>query len=97
MKINKLDNTTSLNIAEKLPLIPLREIVPFPSTVREFFVGRKESISAIECAVQKYERKILIVVQKVADDDNPGFEDLYETGVLASILDIKAEDSKNPI
>lgn len=97
MKINKIDNTISLNANEKLPLIPLREMVPFPSTVKNFYVGRKDSILAIECAIEKYERKILIVTQKVADDENPNLEDLYEIGVLASVVDVKAEDSKNAI
>ena len=97
MKINKTDNIASLNPNEKLPLIPLREMVPFPSTVKNFYVGRKDSISAIECAIEKYGRKILIVTQKVADDDNPNLEDLYEIGVLASVVDVKAEDAKNAV
>lgn len=97
MKINKIDNTVPLNISEKLPLIPLREMVIFPSMVKNFYVGRKDSILAIECAVQKHDRKILIVTQKNADDENPEIDDLYEDCVLASIIDIKADDSKDVI
>lgn len=97
MIINKTDDTSLSNTNEKLPLIPFREMVPFPSTVRSFYVGRKDSISAIECSIEKYDRKILIVTQKNADDDNPSLEDLYETGVLAFVVDVKAEDSKNAV
>ena len=98
MKINKINEDVVLeNVEGKLPLIPLREMVPFPSTVESFYVGRKDSILAIECAIEKFERKILIVTQKIAEDENPGFEDLYETGVLASVVDVKAEDSKKAI
>ncbi|MCH5149643.1 MAG: endopeptidase La [Spirochaetales bacterium] len=97
MKINKIDNTIPSNGNEKLPLIPLREMVPFPFTIKNFYVGRKDSILAIECAIEKYERKILLVTQKIADDENPNLEDLYEIGVLASVVDVKVEDSKNAI
>ena len=53
MKINKINEDVVLeNVEGKLPLIPLREMVPFPSTVESFYVGRKDSILAIECAIK---------------------------------------------
>ena len=45
------------------PLLPLRDIVVFPSMVIPLFVGRDKSISALN-EVMKKEKKIILVTQK---------------------------------
>ena len=42
-----------LNIIEKLPGLPLRDVVLVPGEVRALFVGRRKSIGALEFAIQK--------------------------------------------
>mgnify|MGYP001480765490 CR=1 FL=1 len=71
----------------KKPLLPLRDIVIFPSVVVPLFVGRKKSINALE-EVMKTEQQILLVSQKDANDDNPVEESIYRIGVVANVLQV---------
>jgi ATP-dependent Lon protease len=73
--------TTPVN----LPLLPLRDVVVFPHMVIPLFVGRPKSIKALEMAMEAG-KQILLVAQKSAAQDEPAFEDLYEVGTVASIL-----------
>jgi uncharacterized protein len=50
------------------------------------FVGRDASKRAVEHAVAG-DKRILVLTQKRAGDDNPAPADLYGVGVIASILD----------
>ncbi len=68
-----------------LPLLPLRDVVVFPHMVIPLFVGRPKSINALENAMAGG-KQILLVAQKSAAKDEPVFEDLYEVGTVASIL-----------
>jgi len=68
-----------------LPLLPLRDVVVFPHMVIPLFVGRPKSIIALENAMASG-KQILLVAQKSAAEDEPVFEDLYEVGTVASIL-----------
>ena len=68
-----------------LPLLPLRDVVVFPHMVIPLFVGRPKSIQALENAMEAG-KQILLVAQKSAAKDEPVFEDLYEVGTVASIL-----------
>ena len=53
-----------------LPLLPLRDIVVFPSMVIPLFVGRDKSITALN-DVMKNEKKIILVTQKNSEVDDP--------------------------
>ena len=68
-----------------IPVLPLRDVVVFPHMVIPLFVGRDKSMHALEAAMQG-DRKIALVAQKSAETDDPGGEDLYAVGTLASIL-----------
>ena len=73
---------------EKLkPLLPLRDIVIFPSTVVPLFVGRKKSIKALE-EVMKTDKSIVLVAQKNSEVDDPKEEDIYSYGCLSKILQL---------
>ena len=61
------------------PLLPLRDIVIFPSTVVPLFVGRKKSIKALE-EVMKSDKSIVLVTQKNSETDDPTGKDLYQYG-----------------
>lgn len=71
----------------ELPLLPLRDVVVFPHMVIPLFVGRQKSIAALQYAMDN-DKKILLVAQKNAKDDNPLQGDLYSTGTLATVLQL---------
>jgi ATP-dependent Lon protease len=70
-----------------LPVLPLRDIVVFPHMVVPLFVGREKSVRALE-EVMKADKQILLVTQKDRDQDDPTPGDIYEVGVLASVLQL---------
>ena len=67
------------------PVLPLRDVVVYPHMVIPLFVGRDKSIKALEAAMEA-DKKILLVAQKSAEVDDPGPDDLYEQGTVATIL-----------
>ncbi len=69
------------------PVLPLRDIVVFPSMVVPLFVGREKSVRALE-NVMENDKKILLVAQKDASDNDPSPNDIYEVGVIASVLQL---------
>jgi len=69
------------------PVLPLRDIVVFPSMVVPLFVGREKSVRALE-EVVKREGKILLVTQKNGGVDDPKETDLYSMGTLGNILQL---------
>ena len=71
----------------RLPLLPLRDVVVFPYMMIPLFVGRDKSISALNAAMESG-RKILLVAQKNAQDDDPDMDDLYGVGTIATILQL---------
>lgn len=70
-----------------VPVLPLRDVVVYPHMVIPLFVGREKSIDALDLAM-KDNKQILLVAQKEADVDEPDFDDLYEVGTLANILQL---------
>ena len=52
-----------------LPLLPLRDVVIFPHMVIPLFVGRQKSIKALETAMEEEGKRILLVAQKLAEQD----------------------------
>jgi len=75
---------------EKLPLLPLRDVVVYPHMVIPLFVGRKQSIKALEAAMLSTEtdKKILLIAQKNPSEDNPNIEGFYQVGTIANILQL---------
>ena len=71
--------------SSQYPLLPLRDVVVFPHMVIPLFVGRPKSIKAMETAMETG-KSILLVAQRSAAKDDPGPEDMYPIGCVASIL-----------
>ncbi len=69
------------------PLLPLRDIVIFPSMVVPLFVGREKSIKALQEAM-KSDKSIILVTQKHSEIDDPISEDLYQYGCMSKILQL---------
>ncbi len=72
---------------ESYPLLPLRDIVVFPHMIVPLFVGRDKSVRALE-DVMENDKQILLVTQKSPSDDDPGPDDIYHVGTVASILQL---------
>ncbi|KQS56574.1 DNA-binding protein [Brevundimonas sp. Leaf363] len=70
-----------------LPVLPLRDIVVFPHMVVPLFVGREKSVKALD-EIMKGEKLILLATQKNSVDDDPSPDAIYETGVLATVLQL---------
>ena len=69
------------------PLLPLRDIVIFPSMVVPLFVGREKSIKALQ-EVMKSDKSIVLVTQKNSEIDDPTGKDLYQYGCLSKVLQL---------
>jgi len=69
------------------PLLPLRDIVVFPGMVVPLFVGREKSVAALEAAMAG-NKEIFLLAQLDPGCDDPDRDDLYDTGVIASVLQL---------
>ena len=69
------------------PVLPLRDIVIFPSMVVPLFVGREKSIKDLQ-EVMKSDKSIVLVTQKNSEVDDPESKDLYQYGCLSKILQL---------
>jgi uncharacterized protein len=79
--------TVRLAAENQLPTVPLRDIVLFPHLNVPLFLGRAKTIHAVECAMAK-DRRILVVTQRRSGDDNPTAADLHGVGLTASVTDL---------
>ncbi|MDO9222590.1 MAG: LON peptidase substrate-binding domain-containing protein, partial [Caulobacter sp.] len=70
-----------------LPVLPLRDIVVFPHMVVPLFVGRDKSVRALE-EVMRGDKQILLATQKNSADDDPATDDIYDVGVVATVLQL---------
>ena len=69
---------------ERLPVLPLRDVVVFPHVVMPLLVGRVASLAALEAASDD-ERLVLLVAQREAETQEPAAADLYRVGVVARV------------
>ncbi len=76
-----------MEIKYQSPLLPLRDIVVFPSMVIPLFVGRDKSITALN-EVMKKEKKIILVTQKNSEVDDPKENDIFKFGCESNILQL---------
>ena len=76
-----------MDVKTSSPLLPLRDIVVFPSMVIPLFVGRDKSISALN-EVMKKDKKIILVTQKNSEIDDPKKTDIFMYGCEGSILQL---------
>ncbi len=76
-----------MDVKHTLPLLPLRDIVIFPSMVIPLFVGRDKSISSLN-EVMKNNKKIILVTQKNSEIDDPKKNDVFTYGCESNILQL---------
>lgn len=68
-----------------LPVIPLRGMVAFPSMVLPLFIGREQSINAVESSAEG-DKLLFLVAQREEENEDPAPEELYEIGIVAEIM-----------
>jgi len=73
---------------EVLPILPLRNSVLFPASVVPINVGRPRSVRLIEEALHTDRPVIGIVTQRLAETEDPQWNDLYAIGTAARILKV---------
>ena len=61
-------------------------MVVFPSTMAPFVVGRKASILALEATLSTTEKRIFLATQKDPKIDDPTTEEIYQVGVIATVV-----------
>ncbi len=74
-------------IRERIPLLPLRDIVIYPYMTIPLLVGRVASVNAIEQAVQK-DRMVFVLAQKKPEVADPSSKDLYRVGTVVRVLQL---------
>ena len=77
----------SIPTSDRIPVLPLRDVVIFPYVVIPLLVGRAASLAAIEAAIAE-DKIILLVAQKDGEKQDPAAPDLHRTGVVARVLQV---------
>ena len=80
---------------ETLPILPLRNSVLFPASVVPINVGRARSVRLIEEAFGNDRPTIGVVAQRVAETEDPKFEDVFNVGTIARVLKVIRLSSGN--
>ncbi len=75
-----------VEIPNSLPMLPVRDIVVFPYMIIPLFVGRDSSIKAVEEALSRSDRLILLASQKDISDEHPSPDGIYQTGTVSMIM-----------
>jgi ATP-dependent Lon protease len=84
-----------LELADELPVLPIRNAVLFPGAVAPFDVGREKSVALVEDIESLTQPVIAIFAQRDPSTDDPGQEDLHPVGVAARVLKALKHSSGN--
>jgi len=79
------EDESDAKIPHIMPLMPVRDVVIFTDMLLPLFIGREQSVRAVEKAVEK-DGFLLLVTQKDPSVENPGPEGLYNVGTVGRIL-----------
>jgi ATP-dependent Lon protease len=67
-----------------LPVLPLKEMVPYPDTLTPLAVGRPRSVRLVNDVLSR-ERLLALVASRDAEVEDPAPDDLYEVGVAGVV------------
>jgi ATP-dependent Lon protease len=76
--------TVGTSLPEALPILPLRDSVPFPETLTPLAIGQERSIRLVN-DVLAGNRMLAMVASKNLEDDEPGPDGLYGVGVAGVV------------
>jgi ATP-dependent Lon protease len=77
----------SIPTSDRIPVLPLRDVVIFPYVVIPLLVGRAASLAAIEAALAE-DKIILLVSQRDGEKQEPAAADLHRTGVIGRVVQV---------
>jgi ATP-dependent Lon protease len=77
----------SIATSDRIPVLPLRDVVIFPYVVIPLLVGRPASLAAIEAALAE-DKVILLVAQRDGEKQEPAAADLHRTGVVGRVVQV---------
>jgi len=80
-----LRDTEVIETADRLPVLPLRDVVLFPHVAMPLLVGRAGSLAALEAA-EASDKMVLLLTQRDSTVQEPAAADLYRIGTLARVL-----------
>src|SRR5919201_544518 len=73
-----------VEVPSSLPALPLKETVIFPQSVSPLAIGQERSIRLVDDVLEG-ERMLALVTVRNSDAEEPGWDDLYETGTAAVV------------
>ena len=74
-------------VPDRLPVLPLRDVVLFPYVVMPLIIGRAQSLAAVDAAANDG-NVVFLVAQRNADQQDPGAADLFRIGVVARLMQV---------
>jgi ATP-dependent Lon protease len=74
----------SQQLPSALPVLPLRETVPFPDTLTPLAIGQERSVALVN-DVLAGNRMLVMAASRQPDLDEPGPDELYDVGVVGVI------------
>jgi ATP-dependent Lon protease len=80
-------DTERFEVPDRLPVLPLRDVVVFPYVVMPLLIGRSQSLAAVDTAAGDG-NVVLLVAQRNADQQDPAAGDLYRIGVVARLMQV---------
>ena len=83
----EVEDLQNFDTEKEYPVMPLRNLVMFPYVVMPVTIGRPSTLKLVNSAYKKHQ-PIVLVCQKSAEVDDPGYQDLYPVGVIAKVLRI---------
>jgi len=75
------------------PVIPMKDLVPFPAMQKILWVKRDKTVEAISKAFSR-RRELVVVAQKSPTIEEPGVADIFDMGVVATVLDVGPASEK---
>jgi ATP-dependent Lon protease len=80
------EDTSAIEIPERLPVLPLRGVVIFPSAIVPLPISRKPSLQLVEQCLASEDKILGLVAQKTADEERPSPGDLFSRGTAGRLL-----------
>jgi len=81
------EEKSNFKIPRKLSVLPLRDVVIYPYMIYPVLIGRNSSLRAVAEAMER-NKFIFVVAQKQPNIDEPTFDDLYEYGTVAKVVQV---------
>lgn len=81
------DDIAAMEFDKEMPVMTLRNMVMFPSVIMPITIGRPSTLKLVNAAYKR-RHPVAVVCQIQGDMDDPGYNNLYHTGVVGKVLRI---------